>query len=205
MRAYKFRSSAQFDCALDIVFNQRLYCADWSLLNDAVEGTFIYSFQSSAKNDYQKKVQEIVNETKKLRVCSLSTTFDSHLLWAHYASGFDGLAIEIELPDSPAIKTVKYGGVFGVIEMTERLDPKDAAEIVLSSKYSDWSYEKEVRVLSREEWFAFSNPVRRVIVGHRMKDSLFKALRIVCKEQNITFDRTGIGDEGIDADHIGYA
>jgi hypothetical protein len=205
MRAYKFRSSAQFDCALDIIFNKRLYCADWRLLNDAVEGMFIASFKSSSEFNCKTKIDDIVKQTRKLRVCSLSMTYDSHLLWAHYASGFDGLAIEIDLPEySPAVRMVKYGGVFGVMEMIDGIDTFEAAEAVLSSKYGDWSYEKEVRILCREEWFAFSNPVRRVIAGHRMKDSLFRALRIICKELNITLNKTSIGDTGIDVDHIDY-
>lgn len=208
MLAYKFRNSAQFDCSLDIIFNQRLYCADWNVLNDAVEGAFISMVKSSAdsaRNSFQSKADDIVDETRKLKVCSLSRIFDSHLLWAHYASGFDGLAIEIDLPDnSPEITAVKYGPVFEVIEMTGDIDPAEAAKTVLSSKPIDWSYEEEIRILSRDKWFIFPNPVRRVIAGHRMKESLFKALRIICNKQGITLHQTGIGDEGIDADDIGY-
>jgi len=44
--------------------------------------------------------------------------------------------------------------------------------------------------------------VRRIIVGQRMNPSLFEALRIVCEHKGITINRVGIGDEGIDADHV---
>jgi len=203
MRAYKFRGSSQFDLALDVIFNQRLYCADWSRLNDPMEGAFVYSYSSTGGHDYKKEVEAIIREKQQLRICSLSKTFDCHLLWAHYASGFDGLAIEVELPDdSPEIRTVEYRGVFGFIEMSSRINTVRAAEEVLSSKYQEWSYEKEVRILQRGEWYALKKPVSRVIAGHRMKPALFEALRIICDAKRIPLCRTGIGDEGIDADRV---
>lgn len=203
MRVYKFRSSSQLPFALDIIFNNRLYCADWRTLNDPMEGMFVYSYQSTDERDSTEEVAEIVRHKKQLRVCSLSGTFDCHLLWAHYASGFDGLAIEVELPErSPVIRKVEYRGVFGYVSIGGSLTPSQAAEQVLSSKYREWEYEKEVRVLQREEWYQLEIPVKRVIAGHRMNPALFEALRIICERRNIVLNRTGIGDEGIDADYV---
>jgi hypothetical protein len=146
MKAYKFRSAAQLPFALDIIFNSRLYCADWRNLNDPMEGMFVYSYNSTAGLDVKEQVARIIEEKQGFRVCSLSRTFDSHLLWAHYASGFDGLAIEVELPDaSPVIKKVEYGGVFAPVSFDSPIDPGRVAERVLSSKYQEWAYEQEVR------------------------------------------------------------
>src|SRR6266850_5548679 len=92
MLAYKFRSSDQFDRIIDIVRNKHLYCADWSVLNDLREGFFQYSL------DYSPLAQLLINAKKKYRVCALSKTFRKRLLWAHYAKGFDGVAIEVDLP-----------------------------------------------------------------------------------------------------------
>jgi hypothetical protein len=203
MRAYKFRGSDQFDLALDIIFNSRLYCADWSRLNDPMEGSFVYSHSSSDETDYKSVVQEIIEKKQQIRICSLSKTFDCHLLWAHYASGFDGMAVEIELPDGDnRIKDVIYRGVFGHLAMNSRLDPSKAAQEVLSSKYSEWKYEQELRILNHSEFFQLTHPIRRVIAGHRMKPALFEALKIICKSKGVGLYRTGIGDDGIDADHI---
>ena len=203
MRAYKFRGSDQFDLALDIIFNNRLYCSDWSRLNDPMEGSFVYSHSSTDEADYKSIVQEIIEKKQQIRICSLSRTFDCHLLWAHYASGFDGLAVEVELPeDDERIKDVFYRGVFGHLAMKNGLDPSQAAHEVLSSKYSEWKYEQEVRILNHGEFFHLPTPVKRVIAGHRMKPALFEALRIICESKGVGLYRTGIGDEGIDADRI---
>lgn len=203
MLAYKFRSPAQIDFALDILFNNRLYCGDWSRMNDPMEGLFAYSYASTDETDYSKKLDDIKRHKKQIKSCSLSRTFDCHLLWAHYADGFSGLAIEVELPDnSDQIKDVTYGGVFAAVSIASKTLPDETARQILSSKYMEWSYEKEVRILNDAEWYKLPSPVRRIIVGHRMNPSLFQGLRIICERQGITINRTGIGDEGIDADHV---
>lgn len=203
MRAFKFRPSSQIGFAFDIIFNQRLHCADWSRLNDPMEGMFAYSSSSTNGEDPKKIVEQVIREKQRLKICSLSRTFDCHLLWAHYASGFNGVAIEVELPEnSPKVRTVVYRGVFAQFSLDQAAQPSITAQEILSSKYREWEYEREVRVLHNEEWFPLAQPVKRVIAGHRMQPALFEALRIVCKSENIAFCRTGIGDDGIDADVV---
>jgi hypothetical protein len=203
VKAYKFRSSSQLPFALDIIFNNRLYCSDWRTLNDPMEGMFVYSYKGTDERDPKDQVAQIVARKRRIKVCSLSKTFDCHLLWAHYASGFDGLAIEVDLPDrSPNIKSIEYRGVFATVSLDGSLAASRAAQQILSSKYQEWSYEQEVRILQHSEWYQLSKPVTHVIAGHRMNPSVFEALRIICERQNITLSRTGIGDEGIDADYV---
>jgi hypothetical protein len=205
MKAYKFRPSSQFDYALDIILNHRLYCSDWSKLNDPMEGAFGLSFGNNTNIKTKELFEKIGKEKDLLRVCSLSETYDSHLLWAHYASGFSGLAIEIDFPEShSSIHRISYGGVFAFMEARNISDPKIAAKKILSSKYREWEYEKEIRIINDCEWFELPNPVKRVIAGHRMNDSLFHALSIICKEKKIELRKVGIGDEGIDLDSVIY-
>lgn len=135
MKAYKSRSSSQLAYALDSIFNDRLYCADWQDLNDPMEGAFIYSYRSTNEPDLSNKVAEVVRQKKRIRVCSLSLTYNCHLLWAHYASGFDGLALEIDLPDDLSlIRKVQYRSVFGRIAFDGSTDLSQLAESILSSK-----------------------------------------------------------------------
>lgn len=80
--------------------------------------------------------------------------------------------------------------------------PDELANQVLSSKYREWEYEQEVRILQTNEWFYLDKPVRQVIAGHRMPSALFEAMNIICNSMGIEFCRTGVGDEGIDADYV---
>lgn len=205
MKAYKFKGAKQIPHAFDIIFNSRLYCADWSNLNDPMEGMFSYSHKSGEQREEDSKniVAQIVREKKRLRVCSLSETFDCHLLWAHYGSGFSGLAIEVELPDdSQDIHKVSYRGVFASLSLDGRVNPQQAAEEILRSKYSEWAYEREIRVLHRELYFSLTAPVKHVIAGHRMEPALFDALNLICHNKGIHFSRTSIGENGIEVNFV---
>jgi hypothetical protein len=168
-----------------------------------MEGAFVYSYRTTNERDYSAHVAEIIRQKRRLLVCSLSTTFDCQLLWAHYASGFKGLAVEVELPDeSPFIRMVNYRGVFAYTSFDQPMNAEVLAGQILSSKYKEWAYEKEVRILQSDQWHQLSTPVKRVIAGHRIDPAVFEMLRIICENRNITLNRTGIGDEGIDADYV---
>ena len=171
-----------------------------------MEGMFAYSTLSGSAEDPKKVVEQIIREKRRLKVCSLSHTFNSHLLWAHYASGFDGLAIEVEIPDHrEQVKRIVYRNLFTGVSICHVSDPERTARQILSSKHREWAYEQEVRVLHEGEWFPLTLPVQRIIVGHRMQPALFEALRIVCHHKAIRLCRTGIGDEGIDADVVPWS
>jgi hypothetical protein len=202
MRAYKFRASTNIEFALDIILNRRLYCADWKALNDPMEGMFAYSTRGEDPRA-QQIVKGIGTAKSRYKVCSLSRDFQSHLLWSHYAGGFDGLAIEVELPDDdPNICEVEYRGVFAFLDMDEVRDEDEAARRILFSKYQEWAYEEEIRVLSNQSYYGLATPIHRVIVGPRMNQALFQTLYMVCEREGIEFTKVGIGDEGIDADPV---
>lgn len=202
MRAYKFRASANIEFALDILLNRRLYCADWKALNDPMEGMFAYSTRGKDPRA-QQIVKGIGTAKSRYKVCSLSRDFQSHLLWSHYAGGFDGLAIEVELPDDdPDICEVEYRGVFAFLDMDEVRDEEEAARRILFSKYQEWAYEEEIRVLSNQSYYELAAPIQRVIAGPRMNQALFQTLHMVCEREGIDFTEVGIGDEGIDADPV---
>lgn len=128
-------------------------------------------------------------EKKHLLICSLSKTFDSHLLWAHYAEGFRGLAIEVDLPQNSLIQPVEYGCVPINVDFESNSPPTPRR--ILLSKYVEWKYEEEVRILQPEKWYK-ELTVKRVIAGGRIEPSLFEALRIICEARNITLSRARI-------------
>lgn len=203
MKAYKFRPASKIAFAFDIIINKRLHCADWKNLNDPMEGTFVYSYKEKEESVVSKRVKGISEAKRKYKICSLSGTFDSHLLWSHYAGGFDGVAIEVDLPDdTPSIKLVDYRGVFAFLDMDDNISEDEAAKKILFSKYDEWQYEQEIRILNDSEWFELRRPIKRVIAGHRMPKALFNVLNITCNSLGIILNKVGIGDEGIDADYV---
>jgi len=120
-------------------------------------------------------------------------------LWAHYAAGFDGLAIELDLPPQS-----DYGPIFDVSYEqalpNADLQPGDFDAIALSflrRKDREWCYEDEVRIIQDDIWYHLNIPVQRIIVGHRFNKALLKALRLVCQDQNIELKCTNIDDREV--------
>ncbi|MCL5796877.1 MAG: DUF2971 domain-containing protein [Gammaproteobacteria bacterium] len=197
MNLFKFRDVKNPSRALDIILNNQLYCSDLESLNDPLEGIFTFYYTKGDGKHSELKSNKINHQIQKLRVCSLSKIFDSHLLWAHYADGFKGIAIEVEIPEQTlALKTVKYGGVFSVFDIDKYKDANSAAMEVLTSKFIDWQYEQEVRIIHEKDFFKFEKPVKRVIAGCKMPNEIFNAFNIICCYLNIPFRKLGIGDEG---------
>ena len=154
----------------------------------------------------QRLVKGIGDAKSRYKVCSLTADFQSHLLWSHYAGGFDGVAIELDLPENdPNVRRIEYRGVFAFLDMDHVLDEDEAARRILLSKYQEWAYEEEIRILSEGDFYLLHRPARRVIAGHRMNQALFQTLHLVCNQRGITFCKVGIGDEGIDADPVAEA
>ncbi len=208
MIAYKFRGADQIPFALDIILKARLFCADWQRMNDPMEGRFTYTYNTwdthgfgpkGNLDHYDDLAEEIVDEKKKCRVCSLSLTAESRLLWAHYASGFTGLALELELPDdSPVIRKVNYPDRCADVNLDAYESPLEEVKRILTTKLKEWEYEEEIRILQREQWFQLESPVTKVICGSRMNSAMYEALRIVCAVKKIPISRMHIDVEGID-------
>ena len=92
-------------------------------------------------------------------------------MWSHYASGHQGVAIEIEFAEeSNNLYKVDYNeGLqkFG----TTILAGATAAE-VLSVKTNHWAHEKEYRVIQQHEYFEINGKVTGLYLGIRVSDNM---------------------------------
>jgi hypothetical protein len=139
----------------------------------------------------------------RLRVCSLSRESGDHLLWAYYASGFSGMAIEVEIPEPATydprieegpvrVKQVECerGPHLGTLPYD---DPKSAAYERLAFKQRHWAHEKEVRIIADTEaleagcFYKLPSRPTAVCVGMRMPSASQIALAIVCSKLEIPF------------------
>jgi hypothetical protein len=107
-----------------------------------------------------------------------------------------------ELTDIPEIITgVEYRKRVSqeiLIEPTQ--SEESIARKVLLSKYDEWKYEEEIRILQNGEWYEFDScsHVTKIICGHRMNDCLFKAVQIIGNAKGIPVSKTTIEDSGIE-------
>lgn len=188
MKLYKFRSLQEndLDNTLDILANERLYCALHSTLNDPFEGLFevinwsggvarspvrpvSYSPSRSPCGGSSSRKLSTLSDIPGLnddyRVCSLSAEFTDIRMWSHYASGHAGLAIEVDIEASPEVRQVRYLDSLNTIDST--VARIATAEDVLSCKTYHWGYEKEFRILQKEQFFDVKGRISSIILGVR--------------------------------------
>jgi hypothetical protein len=161
MKLYKYRSLRRdLDYVLDILLNERLYCAPYSALNDPLEGVFIVHVPRLANFLHPLSMLE-----KLPRVCSLSQPLGDIALWSHYADGHTGVAIELDLPIGRPLHEVRY-----VDEIPRHNTIEVPMEDILSVKTRQWEHEKEYRVIQSDDYFSVSGRITRVFVGARASD-----------------------------------
>jgi len=197
MRAYKFRTVENLHFVIDIIFNKRLFCCYSNQLNDIREADVRVGKDQGREVEIFEFGNEVTKRLRELRVCSLSKSFNNHLLWAHYAGGYTGVAIEVELEDRD-VTDVSYDDNFIFLsDFIAKGSAEDAARQVLTKKYKAWSYEEEVRLITKTEFYPLAYPISRVIVGSRTNPALVSALHLMCSHFGITLDRMVIADWGI--------
>ena len=192
MRVYKFKRLADFDRVAEIFYYSRFYNALFGELNDPMEGE-IYNCDDDIREDYIHDMQE---DRNTIRICCFSKTCRNQLLWAHYAEGFRGICIEVELIDWPEheIAEVFYCPPSTWLHLSN--DSGDYvgswAKEVLKGKYSCWRYEKEVRVLTAKKYIG--DPmcvIKSVLLGTRISSVMENAI-VQLAPKGVTVFRTKI-------------
>lgn len=198
MLFYKLRPLSNLNYILDILVNERLYCATYDQLNDPFEGQFfaITHPKNAKEGIIPREVEASINDfwnpnTPELRICSLTgaSGLKDVRMWSFYAGNHNGVAIEIdtdELDGYPLDVTYRNN--------IPRLDPellnngsKNPAYLY-ASKTRDWEYENESRVILREPYFSVKGAIKRVLFGIRVTDDSLNLLRKIVPN-NIQFAR----------------
>lgn len=181
MKLYKYKSLANLWHTLDVVVNQRLYCAHWSELNDPLEGR--YEIYLGERSDRLESIMASRIEKAKdtYRVASLSADPTNFLMWSHYANGHKGIGIEVEVPDDhedliPVIYT-PFSSVF-----TDKLQTKEDMRHLFNGKGEEWAYEQEYRIVIEGRFFALPKPVKRLLLGPLVSENQATILRKIVPE-----------------------
>jgi len=176
MKVYKYRSLRNFDFVADILCNQRFYASSFFDLNDPMEGLFEY--EAGTRQEY---IDAIKMGKQKLRICSFSENCKNLLLWAHYADGFKGVCIELDLEKSPnndyEIVRVKYSARRVRFSNNARRLVGRMPRKILSQKSSAWRYEREFRTLSQGKYVRDGITIKSVLLGLRTPDVLKEAIK----------------------------
>jgi len=189
MILYRYMKCEPFEYVLDVILNERLYCASVEEFNDPMEGLvqfnpYDYIAENSAPLDREisamKQLALHREYIKEYRVCSLSKRNDDILLWSHYCGGHAGLCIECDVPSTAT-------GLHEVIYVANPRDHEKAARYMpmhyLTHKLKVWENEQEVRIIQREAYYNIQGRIRRLILGSRLPQTYFDTIEKTAKER----------------------
>lgn len=172
-------SRERLDRELRAIEENYIWCSNFERMNDPMEG-FYRSGSSSGRSQEGERLSETMwNEKSSLGIASLSETWDSELMWAHYADGFRGICVTYKvrnllrgLGEDCGLTRVSYGDRPYYLNMRDRRNSDVRARAALSTKSHRWSYEREWRLFAPQCGAAHhgTNVVAAVSLGHRMAD-----------------------------------
>lgn len=124
------------------------------------------------ENHTQEEAQDFCNQTTealrqdlaKYRICSFCAENNNPLLWAHYADSHQGFCLIFDADNElfGGASKVEYQDEYPAYDFTEEGDyliMKNSGLV----KFSDWSYEKEFRLVSAEPNYKDALPVKNNI------------------------------------------
>lgn len=117
---------------------------------------------------------------------SFSDNWKSPLMWAHYAKSHTGVCLGIEVPnDRPMKMSYEPQRLELLLDLTqlESAVNEDVIKKVITTKFKEWEYEREWRVVARLEdkdeetgfYYVYFSPefeLREIIIGARCDQSL---------------------------------
>ncbi|GGB03392.1 DUF2971 domain-containing protein [Allosediminivita pacifica] len=194
MRVYKFYPAKW---GLEALSKRRLKVSPIDELNDPFEYLSLDLGEKSVRA-WAKEFRKIVTEDNG--IISFSSNWSQPLMWAHYADSHKGVALGFEIPERLLFK-IDY--VENRIKPTMDVDHSRASmkilvQKLLRTKHSEWSYEKEFRLVRplknciREgnNFFTDFNettPLKEVILGARYQTSHAEQLSSELKSEGISF------------------
>jgi hypothetical protein len=198
--AYRYMSLNHFDRVDDIFSHNRFYAPKYCELNDPMEGYFV-TLKKTHK-DRRKKIKKIL---KQRRILCFSKKYNDVLLWAHYANGFKGICIKVEIEpcNGNEVLEVNYDMFpFSYILSNDLDDEYDNGwpRKVFKEKAKPWTYEDEIRILTENKYVACPLPIKieAVYFGVRIDPQLKKKLlsiipaNIECYNTRISEDEDGV-------------
>ena len=174
---YKYRSLENIERFLDIIIEKKLYGALYKEMNDLMEGYFQYSPVVN-----KELIRNIWDSKNKSYICSLSKKSDIGLMWSHYADENKGCCFEVEVTSKKIWKRleVKY------CSEIPKLNENTIIENIFEIKSSVWSYEEEVRYLSKERTQRpkLAVKIKRIIFGFKVGREKYNRLKKIVNALN---------------------
>ncbi len=182
--------------ARDLLENITIGCggSKEDIEKDPVSSALFHALTRIAEEKEAESLKEFMSSTQKMyNICSLSETFESLLMWAHYADSHKGFCAGYNIKGLNNDMTELTFPVFYRNDFHTIFDIEDINGSIgmyaLNVKSIDWKYEKEWRV-----FFPTNDPPykelmptpKTVYLGAKISDDKKRRIVSICKKKGIT-------------------
>jgi len=181
---YKYRSLENIEFLLDIIVNSRLFAATYEALNDPMEGYFRYR-KSDIGSDLLSEIRAMKKETK---ILSLAKNPEDLLMWSYYANGHSGCAIGVQVLPNIENKVEPVTYQENVVRVTGDISSDEAVKKLLTTKFTAWSHEEEVRVLTKKTFVKVR--IEEILFGKKSDKKTRNVITKVAKKFGVNEFRT---------------
>lgn len=189
---YKYkaiRDLIDLDRILDIINNKRIYMPSFDELNDPFESylvNFDLSYTGSSITSAAGERPAFIDEIfKPYGILSLTDNCKNQVMWASYSNMYKGICLGFEnLPKVKPIKYIEKNHSIPKLDSENKIKDKDI-EKILMSKYNNWKYEQEYRLLSKDKFYNIEKNLKLIIIGHRIDNHIKEMLYRECINNNI--------------------
>ena len=173
---------------LDMIVNERLYLSRCDSMNDINEGNWEYT--NSKDNEYIEKAKKLREIIDAQRFTCFLASINNPLMWAHYAGGFSGVALEYNFdPEQYDIRKIDYDGIPSISKdqmkkvIAGELLPQDIG--ILKQKSGCWGYEDEWRLYGKGDAQYIENIRPQAVILGVKKSKYISLLREITRRWGI--------------------
>ena len=203
LKGYKYRSgigildkngNSIFERDVNTIVNNQIYLPTKDELNDPTEGLYndtlienFFNLYEDYSSEVRKQYYSLLDKLKNVGVYSLSKNKDNELLWAYYASGHSGFAIEYDIDilkhsfNHNAYFQLVYDFEVDYVKCIPETDISylhiptviSFLKTYLGTKSLSWKHEKEYRLIFEKKGLFDIDyrAVTGIYFGYRMNDS----------------------------------
>lgn len=137
-------------------------------------------------------------EINKMGVISFTLCSKNILMWSHYADNHYGMCLEFSSDDlnESGVYPVKYSSAYPDIDF-ERIWHEDGLAKILWTKSEEWSYEKELRLITTEggKLTDYKFELTGIIFGCRTPDRDIALVKSILKDRDIKYQRARLAEQ----------
>lgn len=144
----------------------------------------------NSKNFYDFYLEGNKKMIKDSGILSLSKSFTNITMWSHYANNHNGIVFELDIKKDldffTLFGTVEYKDTYEILSFCK--DNKEELVKLFLTKYTDWEYEKEVRIIDfkRNGNKKFKKEViKTILFGCKTNRKYIKAIIKLCNKNNL--------------------